>query len=84
MCRACFVPNPLVSLLGTTQLKNHMFFEEIDWMRLSQRHVIPPFLPKVKGKTRKPKPRRIESMSYNNSGNDEMGQHVHVTPWTPV
>ncbi|CAM9270961.1 unnamed protein product, partial [Scytosiphon promiscuus] len=28
-------------------LKNHMFFEGIDWMRLSQRHVIPPYLPKV-------------------------------------
>lgn len=29
------------------QLKQHEFFEGIDWLRLSQRHVIPPYLPKV-------------------------------------
>ncbi|CAM9589182.1 unnamed protein product [Ectocarpus sp. 12 AP-2014] len=28
-------------------LKSHEFFEGIDWLRLSQRHVLPPYLPKV-------------------------------------
>ncbi|CAM9358055.1 unnamed protein product, partial [Pylaiella littoralis] len=28
-------------------LKEHVFFEGIDWLRLSQRHVIPPYIPKV-------------------------------------
>eukprot|EP00903_Cladosiphon_okamuranus_P006169 g6066.t4 len=28
-------------------LKQHEFFEGIDWLRLTQRHVIPPYLPKV-------------------------------------
>lgn len=30
------------------QLKRHEFFDGIDWLRLSQRHVLPPYLPKVK------------------------------------
>lgn len=29
------------------QLKQHKFFEGIDWLRLSQRHMIPPYIPKV-------------------------------------
>ncbi|CAM9544679.1 unnamed protein product, partial [Hapterophycus canaliculatus] len=37
--------------ISIAQLKNHMFFEGIDWMRLSQRHVIPPYLPKVRQET---------------------------------
>ena len=37
------------SSLGRRQLKDHVFFEGIDWLRLSQRHVLPPYMPKVKG-----------------------------------
>ncbi|CAM9966990.1 unnamed protein product [Ascophyllum nodosum] len=29
------------------KLKQHSFFEGIDWLRLSQRHMIPPYLPEV-------------------------------------
>ncbi|CAN0001153.1 unnamed protein product, partial [Sphacelaria rigidula] len=30
------------------QLKQHAFFDGIDWLRLTQRHVIPPFIPKAR------------------------------------
>ncbi|CAM9521407.1 unnamed protein product, partial [Choristocarpus tenellus] len=38
--------------LGSTpeefdKLKAHPFFEGIDWLKLSQRHMIPPFVPKI-------------------------------------
>ncbi|CAN0213766.1 unnamed protein product, partial [Discosporangium mesarthrocarpum] len=31
--------------LTPEQLKAHPFFEGIDWLKLSQRHMIPPYVP---------------------------------------
>jgi p90 ribosomal S6 kinase len=51
LLRALFKRNPLNRLgagpMGSREIKNHLFFDKIDWKRLYKKEISPPFQPTV-------------------------------------